>query len=242
MREIVLEARAVTRTYGTGTGATHALRGVDVEIEQGRFTAIIGASGCGKSTLLQALGGLDAPTSGKVLLEGQDLYALPDAALARLRRTRLGFVFQAFHLLPEYTVRDNILLPLLLDKREPDEEYLALLTRQLGLTALLQRQPTQLSGGQQQRAAIARALITRPAVVLADEPTGNLDHRNSVEVFRLLREVAAQQRQTVVYVTHDQGLAAQADRVLQMQDGQILAGQPFAFSGAGYSATNNFGV
>ena len=113
MREIVLEARAVTRTYGTGTGATHALRGVDVEIEQGRFTAIIGASGCGKSTLLQALGGLDAPTSGKVLLEGQDLYALPDAALARLRRTRLGFVFQAFHLLPEYTVRDNILLPLL---------------------------------------------------------------------------------------------------------------------------------
>ena len=210
MREIVLEARAVTRTYGTGTGATHALRGVDVEIEQGRFTAIIGASGCGKSTLLQALGGLDAPTSGKVLLEGQDLYALPDAALARLRRTRLGFVFQAFHL-----------LPLLLDKREPDEEYLALLTRQLGLTALLQRQPTQLSGGQQQRAAIARALITRPAVVLADEPTGNLDHQNSVEVFRLLREAAAQQHQTVVYVTHDQGLAAQADRVLRMQDGRI---------------------
>ena len=198
MREIVLEARAVTRTYGTGTGATHALRGVDVEIEQGRFTAIIGASGCGKSTLLQALGGLDAPTSGKVLLEGQDLYALPDAALARLRRTRLGFVFQAFHLLPEYTVRDNILLPL-----------------------LLQRQPTQLSGGQQQRAAIARALITRPAVVLADEPTGNLDHQNSVEVFRLLREAAAQQHQTVVYVTHDQGLAAQADRVLRMQDGRI---------------------
>ena len=196
MREIVLEARAVTRTYGTGTGATHALRGVDVEIEQGRFTAIIGASGCGKSTLLQALGGLDAPTSGKVLLEGQDLYALPDAALARLRRTRLGFVFQAFHLLPEYTVRDNILLPLLLDKREPDEEYLALLTRQLGLTALLQRQPTQLSGG-------------------------NLDHQNSVEVFRLLREAAAQQHQTVVYVTHDQGLAAQADRVLRMQDGRI---------------------
>lgn len=194
MREIVLEARAVTRTYGTGTGATHALRGVDVEIEQGRFTAIIGASGCGKSTLLQALGGLDAPTSGKVLLEGQDLYALPDAALARLRRTRLGFVFQAFHLLPEYTVRDNI---------------------------LLQRQPTQLSGGQQQRAAIARALITRPAVVLADEPTGNLDHQNSVEVFRLLREAAAQQHQTVVYVTHDQGLAAQADRVLRMQDGRI---------------------
>ena len=221
MREIVLEARAVTRTYGTGTGATHALRGVDVEIEQGRFTAIIGASGCGKSTLLQAVGGLEAPTSGKVLLDGQDLFALPDAALARLRRTRLGFVFQAFHLLPEYTVRDNILLPLLLDKREPDEEYLALLTRQLGLTALLQRQPTQLSGGQQQRAAIARALITRPAVVLADEPTGNLDHQNSVEVFRLLREAAAQQHQTVVYVTHDQGLAAQADRVLRMQDGRI---------------------
>ena len=175
MREIVLEARAVTRTYGTGTGATHALRGVDVEIEQGRFTAIIGASGCGKSTLLQALGGLDAPTSGKVLLEGQDLYALPDAALARLRRTRLGFVFQAFHLLPEYTVRDNILLPLLLDKREPDEEYLALLTRQLGLTALLQRQPTQLSGGQQQRAALARILVGKPSILMLDEPFSALD-------------------------------------------------------------------
>ena len=130
----------------------------------------------------------------------------------------LGGEFMRFAEIP---VRDNILLPLLLDKREPDEEYLALLTRQLGLTALLQRQPTQLSGGQQQRAAIARALITRPAVVLADEPTGNLDHQNSVEVFRLLREAAAQQHQTVVYVTHDQGLAAQADRVLRMQDGRI---------------------
>ena len=151
MREIVLEARAVTRTYGTGTGATHALRGVDVEIEQGRFTAIIGASGCGKSTLLQALGGLDAPTSGKVLLEGQDLYALPDAALARLRRTRLGFVFQAFHLLPEYTVRDNILIPFYLDHRTPDEQMLRKLTGILGIAEKLDARPSQISGGQQQR-------------------------------------------------------------------------------------------
>ena len=221
MDSVLLKAQELSYSYHTLNGETPALDRVSFCLYRKEFLAIVGPSGCGKSTLLQALGGLDAPTSGKVLLEGQDLYALPDAALARLRRTRLGFVFQAFHLLPEYTVRDNILLPLLLDKREPDEEYLALLTRQLGLTALLQRQPTQLSGGQQQRAAIARALITRPAVVLADEPTGNLDHQNSVEVFRLLREAAAQQHQTVVYVTHDQGLAAQADRVLRMQDGRI---------------------
>ena len=221
MREIVLEARAVTRTYGTGTGATHALRGVDVEIEQGRFTAIIGASGCGKSTLLQTLGGLDAPTSGKVLLEGQDLYALPDAALARLRRTRLGFVFQAFHLLPEYTVRDNILLPLLLDKREPDEEYLALLTRQLGLTALLQRQPTQLSGGQQQRLCIARALAVKPEVLLMDEPTSALDPGSTMKVEELMSEL--KKNYTVVIVTHNMQQAARiSDRTAFFLLGELV--------------------
>ena len=223
MREIVLEARAVTRTYGTGTGATHALRGVDVEIEQGRFTAIIGASGCGKSTLLQALGGLDAPTSGKVLLEGQDLYALPDAALARLRRTRLGFVFQAFHLLPEYTVRDNILLPLLLDKREPDEEYLALLTRQLGLTALLQRQPTQLSGGQQQRAALARILVGKPRILMLDEPFSALDSYLREEVEGEVGSLLANFVGTALLVTHNRDEAYRlCKEMIVLNEGQVL--------------------
>ena len=239
MKDKILEAVQISKTYGEGESAVQALKASDLTIWKGEFASIIGSSGSGKSTLLKILGGLLPPTTGNVLLDGQDLYAMNAEQLAQVRRQKIGFIFQDFRLFPEYTVRDNILLPLLLDKREPDEEYLALLTRQLGLTALLQRQPTQLSGGQQQRAALARilvgkprilmldepfsarALITRPAVVLADEPTGNLDHQNSVEVFRLLREAAAQQHQTVVYVTHDQGLAAQADRVLRMQDGRI---------------------
>ena len=218
---IVLEAKSLTKVYGSGEGTVHALRGVSVGIERGSFTAIIGKSGCGKSTLLQALGGLDAPTSGQVLLEGQSLYDLPDDELAWLRRTKLGFVFQAFNLLPEYTIRDNILLPLMLDKKAVDEAYLKFLTERLGLADLLHRQPGQLSGGQQQRAAIARALIVHPAVVLADEPTGNLDRKNSEEVFSLIRAVAAEQHQTVVYVTHDPDLAQAADRILEMEDGEI---------------------
>ena len=219
--DIVLEAKNLTKVYGSGKGTVHALRGVSVGIERGSFTAIIGKSGCGKSTLLQALGGLDAPTSGQVLLEGQSLYDLPDDELAWLRRTKLGFVFQAFNLLPEYTIRDNILLPLMLDKKAVDEAYLKFLTERLGLADLLHRQPGQLSGGQQQRAAIARALIVHPAVVLADEPTGNLDRKNSEEVFSLIRAVAAEQHQTVVYVTHDPDLAQAADRILEMEDGEI---------------------
>ena len=219
--DIVLEAKNLTKVYGSGEGTVHALRGVSVGIERGSFTAIIGKSGCGKSTLLQALGGLDAPTSGQVLLEGQSLYDLPDDELAWLRRTKLGFVFQAFNLLPEYTIRDNILLPLMLDTKAVDEAYLKFLTERLGLADLLHRQPGQLSGGQQQRAAIARALIVHPAVVLADEPTGNLDRKNSEEVFSLIRAVAAEQHQTVVYVTHDPDLAQAADRILEMEDGEI---------------------
>ena len=219
--DIVLEAKNLTKVYGSGEGTVHALRGVSVGIERGSFAAIIGKSGCGKSTLLQALGGLDAPTSGQVLLEGQSLYDLPDDELAWLRRTKLGFVFQAFNLLPEHTIRDNILLPLMLDKKAVDEAYLKFLTERLGLADLLHRQPGQLSGGQQQRAAIARALIVHPAVVLADEPTGNLDRKNSEEVFSLIRAVAAEQHQTVVYVTHDPDLAQAADRILEMEDGEI---------------------
>ena len=223
MREIVLEARAVTRTYGTGTGATHALRGVDVEIEQGRFTAIIGASGCGKSTLLQALGGLDAPTSGKVLLEGQDLYALPDAALARLRRTRLGFVFQAFHLLPEYTVRDNILLPLVLAGKSYDEMTSRLLpiAKDLGLTPLLKKYPYEVSGGQKQRAAVARALITNPRIILADEPTGALDSKSTDELLGLFEQIN-KKGQTILMVTHSVKAASRAQRILFIKDGEVF--------------------
>ena len=214
--DIVLEAKNLTKVYGSGEGTVHALRGVSVGIERGSFTAIIGKSGCGKS-----LGGLDAPTSGQVLLEGQSLYDLPDDELAWLRRTKLGFVFQAFNLLPEYTIRDNILLPLMLDKKAVDEAYLKFLTERLGLADLLHRQPGQLSGGQQQRAAIARALIVHPAVVLADEPTREFGRKNSEEVFSLIRAVAAEQHQTVVYVTHDPDLAQAADRILEMEDGEI---------------------
>ena len=223
MREIVLEARAVTRTYGTGTGATHALRGVDVEIEQGRFTAIIGASGCGKSTLLQALGGLDAPTSGKVLLEGQDLYALPDAALARLRRTRLGFVFQAFHLLPEYTVRDNILLPLVLAGKSYDEMTSRLLpaAKELGLTPLLKKYPYEISGGQKQRAAVARAIITNPRLILADEPTGALDSKSTDELLGLFEQIN-KRGQTILMVTHSVKAASHAQRILFIKDGELF--------------------
>ena len=180
--------------------------------------------GCGKSTLLQALGGLDAPTSGKVLLEGQDLYALPDAALARLRRTRLGFVFQAFHLLPEYTVRDNILIPFYLDHRTPDEQMLRKLTGILGIAEKLDARPSQISGGQQQRVAIARALIGKPRIVFADEPTGNLDTRTGEDTMKLLTECAAEFGQTLIVVTHNPEIAKKAQQIIRIEDGCIIKG------------------
>ena len=219
--DIVLEAKNLTKVYGSGEGTVHALRGVSVGIERGSFTAIIGKSGCGKSTLLQALGELDAPTSGQVLLEGQSLYDLPDDELAWLRRTKLGFVFQAFNLLPEYTIRDNILLPLMLDKKAVDEAYLKFLTERLGLADLLHRQPGQLSGGQQQRAAIARALIVHPAVVLADEPTGNLDSVTGMEVVGLLKTSAERYHQTILLVTHNEEIAQMAERIIRIEDGKV---------------------
>ena len=219
--DIVLEAKNLTKVYGSGEGTVHALRGVSVGIERGSFTAIIGKSGCGKSTLLQALGGLDAPTSGQVLLEGQSLYDLPDDELAWLRRTKLGFVFQAFNLLPEYTIRDNILLPLMLDKKAVDEAYLKFLTERLGLADLLHRQPGQLSGGQQQRAAIARALIVHPAVVLADEPTGNLDRQMADEIMEYFIRLN-KQNITVILVTHEERYAEMCSRKIVISDGRII--------------------
>ena len=218
----VLEVRDLTKVYGQGEGAVHALRGVTAAFEAARFYAVLGRSGSGKSTLLHLLGGLDTPTAGTVLLEGEDLYTMGEEALAAVRRKRIGFVFQDFQLLPEYTVRDNILLPLFLDKRPADEAYLMQIAQALEIADILPKQSWQLSGGQQQRAAVARALIARPAVLLADEPTGNLDTESGQRVFKLLREVASAFCKTIVFVTHNRQLAAQADIQVTIQDGQIL--------------------
>lgn len=220
---LVLETKGLTKTYGQGANAVHALQGVTAAFAEGRFYAIRGRSGSGKSTLLNLLGGLDMPTSGTVLLEGQDLYACDEAALAAIRRRRMGFVFQDFQLLAEYTVRDNILLPLFLDQRAIDAAYFAQIVQALELAPLLRRQPWQLSGGQQQRVAVARALIARPAILLADEPTGNLDAQSGQRVFTLLRQTASAFCKTIIFVTHDAMLARQADVQLVIEDGRIVA-------------------
>ena len=220
---LVLETKGLTKTYGQGANAVHALQGVTAAFAEGRFYAIRGRSGSGKSTLLNLLGGLDMPTSGTVLLEGQDLYACDEAALAAIRRRRMGFVFQDFQLLAEYTVRDNILLPLFLDQRAIDAAYFAQIVQALELAPLLRKQPWQLSGGQQQRVAIARALIARPAILLADEPTGNLDAQSGQRVFTLLRQTASAFCKTIIFVTHDAMLARQADVQLVIEDGRIVA-------------------
>ncbi len=220
---LVLETKGLTKTYGQGANAVHALQGVTAAFAEGRFYAIRGRSGSGKSTLLNLLGGLDMPTSGTVLLEGQDLYACDEAALAAIRRRRMGFVFQDFQLLAEYTVRDNILLPLFLDQRAIDAAYFAQIVQALELAPLLRKQPWQLSGGQQQRVAVARALIARPAILLADEPTGNLDAQSGQRVFSLLRQTASAFCKTIIFVTHDAMLARQADVQLVIEDGRIVA-------------------
>ena len=220
---LVLETKGLTKTYSQGANAVHALQGVTAAFAEGRFYAIRGRSGSGKSTLLNLLGGLDMPTSGTVLLEGQDLYACDEAALAAIRRRRMGFVFQDFQLLAEYTVRDNILLPLFLDQRAIDAAYFAQIVQALELAPLLRKQPWQLSGGQQQRVAVARALIARPAILLADEPTGNLDAQSGQRVFTLLRQTASAFCKTIIFVTHDAMLARQADVQLVIEDGRIVA-------------------
>lgn len=220
--EAILQAEHLTKTYGEGETAVHALRGVSLAVQQGEVLAIVGRSGSGKSTLLQLLGALDRPTGGTVRLTGEDVFALSDEAIAAVRRRKLGFVFQSFHLLPEYTVRDNILMPLYLDGQKPNEAYLSKIASTLDISEKLSKQPHQLSGGQQQRVAIARALIASPAVILADEPTGNLDKANGEQVFALLQAAARSFGQTVVFVTHDDALAARADRAIVLSDGKII--------------------
>jgi putative ABC transport system ATP-binding protein len=221
-RDAVVTARDVVRRYGEGDTAVDALRGVSVEIEAGRLTAVMGPSGSGKSTLMHILAGLDKPTSGTVEVAGVDIGSLDDTALTKLRRDHIGFIFQFFNLLPMLTAAENIALPLKLAGKTPDPEWLAELVRQVGLTERLSHRPAELSGGQQQRVAVARALVSRPSVMFADEPTGNLDSRTSGEILGLLRDSVDALGQTTVMVTHDAHAAAIADRILFLADGDVV--------------------
>ena len=218
----IVSANDLHRVFGEGSAAVHALNGISVEFPKGRFTAIMGPSGSGKSTLMHILAGLDRPTSGTVTIDGIDLGELDDAKLTQLRRDKLGFVFQFFNLLPVLSAEENIQLPLKLAGREPDPERKRVLIDAVGLGDRLSHRPSELSGGEQQRVAIARALMSAPAVVFADEPTGNLDSKSSEEVLALLRRAVDEFGQTVAMVTHDAQAAATADRVLVLVDGRIV--------------------
>ncbi|MFI5028679.1 MAG: ABC transporter ATP-binding protein [Solirubrobacterales bacterium] len=222
MNAQVVVATDVTRRYGEGEAAVDALVGVSTGFDRGRFTAIMGPSGSGKSTLMHILAGLDRPTSGSVTLDGEEITELDDGALTKLRRDKLGFVFQFFNLLPVLTAEENLLLPLSIAGRKPDQEWLDQLVRTVGLEDRRTHRPSELSGGQQQRVAVARALISKPAVVFADEPTGNLDSKASEEVLQLLREAVDQFGQTVIMVSHDPAAAAHADRLITLRDGKIV--------------------
>jgi putative ABC transport system ATP-binding protein len=223
---MIVTGSDLRRTYGTGEAAVHALDGVDVNIDQGRFVAVMGPSGSGKSTLMHVLAGLDRPTSGTVAIDGTEVTKLDDKALTELRRDKVGFVFQAFNLLPILTAEENILLPLSLAGRSPDREWVDRLIDTVGLRDRLTHRPSELSGGQQQRVAVARALASQPAVIFADEPTGNLDSTSSREVLELLRRAVDEFGQTVVMVTHDPDAAKIADEIIEMADGKIVNGQP----------------
>jgi putative ABC transport system ATP-binding protein len=218
----IVSATELTRVYGEGETAVHALRGVTVGFPSGQFAAIMGPSGSGKSTLMHLLAGLDKPTSGSVIVDGSELANLDDKGLTRLRRDRLGFVFQAFNLVPVLTAEENIVLPLTLAGTKPDKEWHDTLIGAVGLGDRLTHRPSELSGGQQQRVAVARALIHRPAVVFADEPTGNLDSQSSDEVLGLLRQAVDEFGQTVVMVTHDAHAASVADRIVVLSDGRVV--------------------
>jgi putative ABC transport system ATP-binding protein len=220
--DAIASARQLTKVYGSGDAEVRALDGVDVDFAAGSFTAIMGPSGSGKSTLMHCLAGLDRPTAGRVVLGGNDLSVLNDKALTRVRRDAVGFIFQAFNLLPTLTAEQNIVLPLDLAGRRPDADLLARLVSSLRLTDRLTHLPSQLSGGQQQRVAIARALISQPAVVFADEPTGALDSRASHELLSYLRQTCIDLGQTIVMVTHDPNAAAFADRTVLLSDGRIV--------------------
>ena len=218
----VVVATDLTRRYGQGDAAVDALAGVSTGFERGRFTACMGPSGSGKSTLMHILAGLDTPTTGTVELDGVDITHLDDGELTKLRRDKLGFVFQFFNLLPVLTAEENILLPLSIAGRKPDQEWLDRLVQTVGLDDRRTHRPSELSGGQQQRVAVARALLSKPAVVFADEPTGNLDSKSSAEVLELLRQAVDEFGQTVIMVTHDPAAAAHADRLITLRDGMLV--------------------
>ena len=217
----LLEVKDISKTYGSGEATVEALKNVSFSVEKGEFVAIVGESGSGKSTLLNMIGALDVPTSGKVIIDGKHIMAMKDNAATIFRRRNIGFIFQAFNLIPELTVEQNIVFPLLLDYQKPDQKYLDELLDVLNLKNRRKHLPSQLSGGQQQRVAIGRALITRPSIILADEPTGNLDSQNSNEVIALLKDAARRYEQTIIMITHNRVIAQSADRILQVKDGVV---------------------
>ena len=221
----ILETKDLRKVYGTGDTAVRALDGVDLTIEHGEFVAIVGTSGSGKSTLLHMLGGLDRPTSGSVTVDGKDIFSFKDEALTIFRRRKIGFVFQSYNLVPVLNVQENIVLPIQLDGRRVDKAFVRQIVRTLGLEERLEALPSQLSGGQQQRVAIARALATAPAIILADEPTGNLDSRTSQDVLGLLKITSQKFSQTIVMITHNEEIAQMADRILRIEDGRIVSGR-----------------
>ena len=218
----ILETKDLRKFYGSGDTQVKALDGVDLSIEQGEFAAIVGTSGSGKSTLLHMLGGLDRPTSGAVLVDGKDIFSLKDEELTIFRRRKIGFVFQSYNLVPVLSVYENIVLPIQLDGGKVDQSYVNQVIEALGLEQKLQNLPSQLSGGQQQRVAIARALATKPAIILADEPTGNLDSKTSQDVLSLMKVTGQKFAQTMVMITHNEEIAQMADRIVRIEDGRIV--------------------
>ena len=218
----ILKTESLKKYYGTGENQVRALDGIDLSIENGEFIAVVGTSGSGKSTLLHMLGGLDRPTSGKVYVDGKDIFSLKDDALCVFRRRKIGFAFQSYNLVPVLNVEENICLPIELDGGKVDQNYIREIEEVLGIQKKRHSLPGQLSGGQQQRVAIARALATKPAIVLADEPTGNLDSRTSQDVLGLLKVTGNQFKQTIVMITHNEEIAQMADRIIRIEDGKIL--------------------
>lgn len=221
----ILQTKDLCKVYGKGETAVHALSGVNIQVEKGEFVAITGASGSGKSTLLHMLGAVDRPTSGNVIVDGKDVFSMKEKELAVFRRRKIGFIFQFYNLVPVLTAKENITVPLFLDNQKPDEKFLDGIIDELGLRGRENHLPNQLSGGQQQRVAIGRAMIHKPSIILADEPTGNLDTKNSREIMSLLKTSVRKYGQTLVLITHDQSIAAQADRVIVIEDGRVAGGE-----------------
>ena len=221
----ILETYNLRKTYGSGENEVHALDGVSLEVEQGEFVSVVGTSGSGKSTLLHMLGGLDRSDDGDVYVDGKNIFSLGDEELTIFRRRKIGFIFQNYNLVPSLNVYENIVLPVQLDGREPDKKYVDSIIETLGLSEKLDNLPNNLSGGQQQRVAIARALAAKPAIILADEPTGNLDSKTSQDVMGLLKITSERFSQTIVMITHNEEIAQMADRIIRIEDGKIVSGQ-----------------